>query len=163
MAGFGSQREDRSPPQEKGDRRPKRASSRPHQTSRSLGSISLDSISDLLRPTIAKERADRRHVTSGESKRVDGMCRKNLIFPFPQLTITQSLGLSGRTPRTRAAITSKHAAEDLGKYEIALARSLPVFPPLRKSRRNSRDVENGLMGNVVLNLPLPRMGRLTSH
>lgn len=70
--------------------------------------------SDLLRPVIAKGRAYGRQ-----------LCREKPIFPFPQLTITQILGLSGSEPRTGPAITSPHAAEDLGKNEIALARISP--------------------------------------
>lgn len=72
-----------------------------------------------------REQARRRHV------------QENLIFPCPQLTITQSLGLSGTAPRTGTAITSKHAAEDLGKEgDCACAQSSrpQVSPQLSRCR-----------------------------
>lgn len=44
--------------------------------------------------------------------------------PCAMACITQTLGLSGSEPRTGPTITLVHAAEDLGKNEIALACSL---------------------------------------
>lgn len=78
-AGCGSQRRPppRPPPsQEKEVRSPKRNSSLSHTTSRSLESIFLERVSDLLWPVIAKERAYRCQFTSRENKRDDGTCRK---------------------------------------------------------------------------------------
>lgn len=64
----------------------------------------------------------------------DGIWRKISFSRFHSLPTPEALAFSVSARQTEAAITSTHAAADLGKGEVAAARSLPtpVSPELSR-------------------------------